>query len=410
MVKGVFYLCMSESFFTGKKLLLMGFMAVLLAAIPITVYFLQTQTKTQSKADVETIMCFALPGTNGACLTPSTPITKNVGNPITLEIYLDPQQKNSIVVATASIDYDQNLLTANPADGSGLGFTFDPVSETTPQGFTGKLVPPSYTSGNASITLSTTALKVLTQKQKIASITFKTLAQTTGNGTNITFNATRSNATPVSDPEPSGNVLMPMQPALVQIAQAGTNPTGTLTPSPIPTTTLTPVPTATLAPGAPTPTAIPNQLPVCSALNVDRTTSGPAPFSITFSANGSDANGTISSVTFDFGDGPIQTQNTGGGLGTKTAGVSIAHTYNNPGTYQAKATFTDNNGGLSAAGAACSQTITVTAASSRGGGLAAVITATPGPKMNSGPGDTIIGIGAFGALLATIGVIILRIL
>lgn len=397
----------SMSFFTWKKFLIIGFIAVLLAVIPLTVSFLQKITQTQSKATAATIFCFTLP-TNNTCLTAATPIQKNVGDTIPLDIWIDPntnlpagQTGNSIVVATVSINYNQTILTADPSLGAGLGFNIPLASATSAQGFTQTLVDPSYTPGNASVTLTvgTDALKAISQKTKIATITFKVLAPTTG--ANITFDSVKSNATSTVDPEV--NVLSTMQPATVKIGQGTT-------------------PTVTPPVGG---TVTPNQVPICTGLNVDRATTGPTPFSITFTANGNDPDptGTISSVTFDFGDGPVETITTGGNIGTRTVSVAKSHTYNNPTTFSAKVTFTDNNGGLSAASSACAQTITVTAGPSGNTGgatgsatptlIVEAPTETPTPtplppktfETPPGPGISILGIGAIGAVLTVVGAV-----
>lgn len=396
------------SFFTWKKLLLIGFIAVLLAFIPLTVSVLKNTTLTESEAKKATTLCFTLTDSN-TCLASTTPVQKNIGDIIPLDIYLNPGGENSIVVATISVNYDQTKLTADPSQGTGLGIIMAQTSATATQGFTQPLVDASYTQGNASITLTvgTDALKAITTKTKIATITLKALAATTGTGTPITFDDNKSNATSTIDPEV--NVLASTEPALIQIASAVT-PTATPT-VPQPTGTVTPTPTGTITP---------NQIPLCTGLNVDRATSGPAPFSITFTANGNDPDitGTISSVTFDFGDGPVQTVTTGGGIGTRTASVAISHTYNNPATFTAKATFTDNKGGLSTAGSSCTQTITVTAGPTGTSGtgdagspttIAQAPSSTPTPlpqktfETPPGPGNTIIGIGAIGAVLTIVG-------
>ncbi|QQG40872.1 MAG: PKD domain-containing protein [Candidatus Levyibacteriota bacterium] len=406
------------TFLSTKKLLIFGFLATLLTVIPITVFFLQNQTRTKSGAEQATILCFTLPQTNGTCLNTTTPVQKNIDENISLDIYLDPTggtgvEKNKIVVATININYDNSKLEADPSKGTGLGFTF-PVSIPASQGFgSNALVPPAYTSGNASVTLSvgTDALKAISQKTKIATITFKTLAAAP-EGVSISFDQTKSNATSTIDPEV--NVLSSVLPALVKIAAAaGTTPINT----PIPgQPSATPIPAT--QPGASTP----NQLPICTGLNIDRATSGNAPFSITFTANGNDPDGTISSVTFDFGDGPVETVTTGGGIGSKTISVAKAHTYNNSTTFTAKATLTDNKGGLSAESSTCKQTITVNPAPTGTGGGTVISTLSPTPiviaqdtptplpkkefKEQPGPGDTFLGIGGVGAALIIVGTIL----
>jgi len=87
-----------------------------------------------------------------------------------------------------------------------------------------------------------------------------------------------------------------------------------------------------------------NQPPV-AAINATPT-SGLAPLSVSFSgSNSSDADGTIASYLWDFGDS------------TNATGVTASHTYNTAGTYTAHLTVTDDDG----ATASTIVTITVTA-------------------------------------------------
>ena len=164
------------------------------------------------------------------------------------------------------------------------------------------------------------------------------------------------------------------------------------------------------------------QSPTCTGLNVDRTPSGAAPFSVTFTANGNTPNTAINKVTFDFGDGPTQAVTQGSGIGTNTVSVQTSHTYNNPGTYKATATMTDNTGAPSTITTSCTQTITVTAAGAgtSGGGTAGGTTsgtqsATTAPVAPTavvaqqptvpapGPGDALFIVGAVGGVLTIIG-------
>lgn len=149
--------------------------------------------------------------------------------------------------------------------------------------------------------------------------------------------------------------------------------------------TNTPTPSPTGSTGSPTNTPVPSsstptptfgfssspttsvQPPSCISLNLDRATIGVAPYVVIFTINGTTPNASITKVTMNFGDGPTQDITQAGGIGTKTVGVSIAHTYNNPNTYTASVTITDNTGAVSMASAACSKTITVTQAVSQQG-------------------------------------------
>lgn len=114
----------------------------------------------------------------------------------------------------------------------------------------------------------------------------------------------------------------------------------------------------------PTPSTTPSNQPICSNLTIDKPNTGVAPLTLNFTANGSASNGTVSKVVFTFGDGKTFEATDSASLGNASANVSTSHTYTNPGSYQATATFTDNNGISSVVSSGCTQNITVTASAS----------------------------------------------
>jgi PKD repeat protein len=59
---------------------------------------------------------------------------------------------------------------------------------------------------------------------------------------------------------------------------------------------------------------------------------GVAPVVVSATANGTDADGTVTAMSIDFGDGTV------------VNGATGSHTYNTPGTYTVTAKVTDNNG------------------------------------------------------------------
>ena len=82
-------------------------------------------------------------------------------------------------------------------------------------------------------------------------------------------------------------------------------------------------------------------------------TSGLAPLTVSFSgSNSTDADGTIASYSWDFGDS------------TNASGVTTSHTYNTAGTYTARLTVTDDDGAVSSATVVISATAPVPAAPS----------------------------------------------
>ncbi|MDP3988207.1 MAG: PKD domain-containing protein [Candidatus Levybacteria bacterium] len=364
---------------SGKKLFLFGVFIILLIAIPLTAYLVQKQQETRSRATKSTTLSFVPTSSE------SSPIAKSVGDTFSLDVMIDPGT-NEVIHTTLSINYDATKISTSDA---GLSPT---------SALPSVLEGPIYTSGNATVVVSTGTdiTKSIKTPTKIATLTFKALTPTSGTPTQITFgNQTTVTAT-IADPET--NVLSNIIPAFISIGGAAqVNPTATPT-----------VP----APTSPQTSATPNQPPLCTAINVDRATEGEAPLSITFTANGSDTDGTVNKVTFNFGDGPTQDVTSAGGIGTNSVSVQLAHTYNNPGTYTANVILTDNSGGTSTP-TSCTQTITVVLAASPTDGAAQQNppTETPVPADRAtmtpaGPGDRIIGVGAIGAIISIIGAIV----
>lgn len=381
------------SFFSGKKLILLGFILVLLAVIPVTVYFLQTQTtQTQTQAVKATTLYFALPGET----TQTTQAQTKVGDSLDFDIVMNPGS-NEVIAATLNITYDPKKLKIKEN-----GFSANLIKTSGPQqGFIFYVAEPNITTpGIATMTMNigTEVPRTIKSTLKIASISFTALEETPK--TDVVFNLAESAIFSSVDQETS--VLSQAQPISIAIALASTS--------------ATPTPTATSS-------ASTNNVPVCTSLNIDRALSGPAPFSITFTALGNDTNGTITKATFNFGDGPSQDITSTGGIGTNNISAQVAHTYQNPGTFRATATLTDNNGSISTASEACSKTITVTAADP-GSPVTTTQTPTASPTeaptpttiiamittAPPGPAEAILGIGFLGIGLAILGSIIFFVL
>lgn len=362
--------------FSAKKLFLFGFTALLLIGIPISIYFIQQQQVIRSRAEKATVFSFSPESSISA------PIEKKVGDTIPLDIMVDPGT-NLVSFVKLEIQYDPDKLATAEANALVINSSV----------FPSVLEGPIYSPGKIAVTLSVgpDPTKAIQQKSTAATITFKALANTeAGTPTLVTYSANAQALSIGSQDQASENVLASTIPATIVIGGGAVSPTLTLaptsTPTSIPTGTIAPTatgtPVSTLTPTSiltPTPTSTgtttsTNELPVCSSLDVDRDTTGVAPFAITFTANGTDSDGTISKVTFNFGDGSVEDAMVGGGIGTNTVNTQIAHTYQNAGTYQASAVLTDSNGGISGS-LECTQTITVT--ESTGGGTTTYATDTP---------------------------------
>lgn len=324
-----------------KRFVIFGFITFLLVVIPVTVFFLQQQQQIESEAAPSTVLSFTPPATK------TFPLQETIGNEFALDITIDPGT-NIVQRVVLEITYDESKLELGTKK-------LELNSAVLPE----QLVGPLYTPGKVYVVLSAAAAPTqqVQTKTSLGKIYFKGKTVTGTTPATIAFGPETSAAVggavgeggvePYNAEGGTGQVLQSTQPATVLIAAATLTGTPTPTGSLTPTGTVTPTPTGALT-ATPTPsgTAVANQPPVCTALNVDRTTSGVAPYPITFTANGNDTDGTVTKLTFNYGDGPVEDVTEGGGLGTASVSAQKAHTYNNPGTYTATVILTDNNGGV----------------------------------------------------------------
>ncbi len=372
-----------------KRILLFGFIAVMLVGIPLTLYGLSSQQETRQQAEKATSLSF-LPESSD-----TTPIKKGLNEEFPLEIQVDPGT-NLVSFVKLELQYDETkLATSEAADAFKVNEAAFPVT----------LEGPVFSPGKIQVTLSvgsdpTNAVQQIT---KAVTIKFKAIANTDGVPTNVTYGNSTEILSIGSNDQASENVLLNVNPAVITVGDPTTTPvTGIPTATPTPTTVPEPtvVPNPTTIPPTAGPTGI-TQAPVCTALNIDRENTGNSPYSVTFTAVGDDSDGTISKVTFNYGDGPVETVTETGGIGSNTVSVQRAHTYTNPGTYSASVTLTDSSQNVSDA-ETCKVTITVLPepTSSGGGDLTVFPSAT---ISDPGPGDVFLGIGGVALLLVVVG-------
>ncbi len=391
-----------------KKVILLMFIIVILVAIPLTVYVVQKQQELRSKAAAATVLAFDPPST-----------TANSSAPLVFKITVDPKGVNQLSFLKLSINYDPAFLQTAPAG----SVCSNPQTSLCPDKGNSNLQTvegPTLGGNNISISMSITAATAkISSPIAVAYVAFAPLK--TGS-TKISFANDSQAFSVVSTDQPSENVLavdsttgtISSLPAAIEIAS---------------TVLLTPTPTG--QPGAATP-GVTNPPPVCDSLNVDRTATGNAPFSLNFTANGRDTNGTISKVSFNFGDGPMQDVTSGGNIGSNSVTVQTFHTYHNAGTFTASAILTDNNGATNSP-TSCTQTVTVKTAAGAvvtgtpiagvtpGATISAGLTPVPTlivgqilsstPKVSPiaapGPSEKFLKIGAAGGVLSIIGAVLL---
>lgn len=392
--------------FSGKKIFIGGFIAVLLIGIPVTVYLLQQQQETRSRAEKSTNVSF-LPDS-----TQSTPLQKKVGDEFSLDVTINPG-KNLVSFVKLEIQYDPEKLSVDDK----TGFQANTVV------FPSVLEGPVYSPGKILVTLSVgpDPTKAIQTTVKAGTLKLKALANTEpGTPTVVTYGATTQVLSLGSSDQASENVLSSPLPAYIDVGNGGPSiPYPSPEPSaayPSPTVAYpseVPYPSAepSAAPSGPPPG--PNSNPICVDLTLDRETTGTAPYSVTFGANGNDPDGTISKVTFNFGDGQVSDVTQAGGIGTASVNAQVSHTYNNPGTFQASAILTDNYDGVSSADT-CSKTITVvepTPAGGNPGDQPQVVQTSPQPQIApTGSTEVALGIGIVSLLLVIGGSLLFFIL
>ncbi len=373
--------------FSAKKLILIGFILILLIAIPLTLYFIQQQQEIRSRAQAATTLSF----------TPPTS-SVNVGDVVSLDLMVNPNS-NLVSFVRLEILYDSTKLAT--ASGN-QGKAFEPNTLAFPSITEG----PIYEDGRILVTLSVGSdpTKAIQTPTKVATFQFIAKEPTT-TPTQVTLGPTQTQVLSIGpEDQASENVLSSTSPAAISIGGAA--------PTPTPTASITTTP-----PPTPTPTiTTTNTLPVCSTFTAT-VASGSAPVNVTFNVIGSDSDGTIEKVTINYGDNNVinYTDN----LGVEEVDTTYTHTYSSAGQYTAQALLTDDKGGVSSA-ESCKTTVTIagTPTATPTGTLTPTATSTPTatpttgvdtptPTMEQpGPGSTVIGLGAFFTVLSIIGAIL----
>ena len=369
---------------SGKKILAIGFVVVLLVAIPLTVFLIQQQQKTKTGAVAATTLTLTPPSS-----------TVTAGTNVTLAVNVNPGN-NQVSFVKLTITYNPGQLKRTGTNLVVTPWKAANGDTVTPQILAG----PSYddTNGKMSMTISVEASPqhVISTPTQIASVTFDT-TNLTGN-TTVNIDKTTTQVLSIGSTDQfNENVLLDTIPATINIpATPSITPTSTPTVTPTSTPTVTPTPTTTQQTSA--------TGPICSSLTVDPSAQGTAPYTVNLTATGQDSTSTISKLTFDFGDGQTQDVASSAGLGTNSISVLQSHIYNNPGSYTATAVLTDASGSVSPIDN-CSVGISVSSPV-----IAAVpttvITEGPSPLPPTGPSQ-FITIGSIGAVITVIGAILL---
>lgn len=328
--------------FLRNKYFLLGVLLLLAIAIPVTIYVVQQQQELRSRAAP----------TSNLTITPSTQ-TVAVGDAFTVDVSVDPGQ-NIVSYVQFDATFDPQFVEV---------ISIEPNTSSFPLTLEG----PNIGNGSAQLAVGiggpnqgNAATGAIQTATTVATINLRALAETGTTPTEVGFVQSDTQILSLSvDDGPGENVLSSATPAQITI-QAGSG----VTPSPSVSPSVSPSISPSVAPATPTPTptVAPNSAPQCTSLSVSPANSGVVPFSVNFTAEGSD-DGLITKATFNFGDGDIQ--DVLDGLSASTVSTQQSHTYQNQGSYTVSVTFTDDAGAISQQ---CTQIIEVTAGTGAPGG------------------------------------------
>ncbi len=365
----------------------MGFGLTLLIGLPLAIFVLQNQTQPSSQAAAVTKFSF------------NAPPNVSVGQPFDVPITVDPGGQNQVSFVKFTFTYDPTKLST-----ATVPITYDTTVYT-------QLDGPNPTCTSTLCTITRTYSVGSNQSAIIKSLTTIATAHFIANAntdpstpTQLAFVDGQNQALSVATTDQAAeNVFQSGLSASITIGNTGTggSPTPTDSTTPTPTDSTTPTPTGGSGGGS-GGSGTSNLSVSCDSFTADNTSGNP-PLTVTFTTVGSSSTDSIANIAINYGDGNVDQVATGSGIGTGNINNQISHTYSTNGVYTATATLT-TAGGATSNPSSCTQTITIgaTASSSQSGGL------VQNNKLPAtGPGQTILLIGAAGAVLSVVGMLLI---
>lgn len=207
-----------------KKIILSAVALLLLLTIPLTLSIMSQRQETRQRAAASTTLTFTPSSTT------ASPMVKNVGDPISMDLMVTPGS-NLVTFVRYQITYDPTkvqLNTANP-------FTLNTAVFSSVEG-------PITTANSVaqSVSIGSDPTKAIQQPTKIGTVNFTAIAPTTGGTTTIAFGNLSQALSAGAGDQASQNILASTTPATILInGTAAPITPGTGTPS----ATIVPLPT-----------------------------------------------------------------------------------------------------------------------------------------------------------------------
>lgn len=368
-----------------KKLILLGFGLTLLIGLPLAIFVLQNQTQPTTGAAPVTKFSF------------SGPKQVDAGANLDENLVVDPGGSNQVSFIKFTFTYDPNFI-----DKQATPVTIDTNTYTI-------LQPPSVDCSSGTLCTVTATLSVgnnqnaiIKSATTVAVIHLVAKANTDANGTQLAFVAGQNQALSVgSSDQAAENVFETGVPATIVIGSTGSGGGS-------PTDTVSPTDSSggggsggtggggggTGGTGGGSSSGVSVS---CDSFTADKTT-GNAPLTVTFTTVGSSSTDSITQLDLNYGDGSTDIVATGSGLGTGNINNQISHVYNSNGAFNAYAVLTTASGATSST-TNCTQAITV-------GQTAQASSAATQKLPPTGPGQTFVLLGAAGAFLTAVGLVI----
>lgn len=298
---------------------MLGFLFVTLLAIPLTIYLVQQQQETRSQATPNTNITF----------NPSSPEPVQVGDDLSFDIMLSPGS-NAVTSVKLVIKYDSTKLSTSVED-----FAVDPASNLTILDNPVILPDSSFA---VTLSIGNVGVNKIVTDTKIGTIQFH-VEDGPAEASQITLGPTsEAYSASGSDTNTEESVLQNIGAVLATVNiedEEGTD----------------------ISSGGD------NTAPVCTSLTPNGAITGQAPYELSFTANGSDSDGTLRNFKFTFEPNEIVNIASDSSKATSVTTVTTEpHTYETEGSYVAKVEITDDKGSTNTS-VNCTKTITVSAAS-----------------------------------------------
>jgi hypothetical protein len=215
-----------------KKILFIFVGVTLIVSSVVLASIVKTTQDLQTKASKGTILLFE-PATSQ-----TTPLQKKVGENISLDIMVDPNNTNLITLIRLEILYDSTVLHLTGTapfikNNDAFPTTLDNVNITP-----GKLT--------ATISVGTDPTRAISQLTRVGTISFTTISPTSQQATVIAFGQNTEILSAGLNDQASENVLTQAIPAYITVSAL---PTATSVPTPTQSPTITTIPSPTTVPG-----------------------------------------------------------------------------------------------------------------------------------------------------------------